>query len=107
MLELSYGPVGDPESRDPFEYAQAHAPEGWHVEGQMFPIPRLSWRDDPRRALGWRMLASRQNKTGIVQAIGWHVEGQIFPNKTGIVQAIGYTKLLAAANLVLKMHQAE
>jgi hypothetical protein len=33
--ELSYGPVGDPDSRDPFEWAQARAPEGWHVEGQV------------------------------------------------------------------------
>lgn len=33
---LPYGPIGDPESRDPFERAQAQAPAGWHVEGQMF-----------------------------------------------------------------------
>jgi hypothetical protein len=31
---LKYGPVGDRASRDPFERAQAHAPKGWHVEGQ-------------------------------------------------------------------------
>lgn len=30
-----YGPVGDPNSRDPFERAQARVPEGWHVEGQV------------------------------------------------------------------------
>jgi hypothetical protein len=31
---LTYGPVGDPDSTDPFEWAQARMPEGWHVEGQ-------------------------------------------------------------------------
>jgi hypothetical protein len=29
-----YGPVGDPESEDPWERAQSQMPEGWHVEGQ-------------------------------------------------------------------------
>jgi hypothetical protein len=32
--ELEYGPVGNPDSTDPFEWAQARMPEGWHVEGQ-------------------------------------------------------------------------
>lgn len=33
-MTLTRGPVGDPHSRDPFERAQAQAPDGWHVEGQ-------------------------------------------------------------------------
>ena len=35
MSELPYGPVGDPRSEDIFEKAQAIAPEGWHIEGQL------------------------------------------------------------------------
>jgi hypothetical protein len=31
---LSYGPIGNPDSRDPFERAQARVADGWHVEGQ-------------------------------------------------------------------------
>lgn len=34
-MALKYGPVGDRDSSDPFERAQASAPEGWHVEGQI------------------------------------------------------------------------
>jgi hypothetical protein len=30
-----YGPIGDPNSTDPFEWAHARMPEGWHVEGQV------------------------------------------------------------------------
>ena len=33
-MELARGPVGDPDSDDPFEWAQARMPDGWHVEGQ-------------------------------------------------------------------------
>ena len=35
MRELVSGPVGNPASQDPFERAQAQAPIGWHVEGQI------------------------------------------------------------------------
>jgi hypothetical protein len=38
VADLKYGPVGDPNSDDPFERAQAQAPWGWHVEGQAFRI---------------------------------------------------------------------
>ena len=34
MTELQRGPIGNPESADPFEWAQARMPDGWHVEGQ-------------------------------------------------------------------------
>ncbi len=34
MSSLSYGPVGNPDSKDRFEWAQARMPDGWHVEGQ-------------------------------------------------------------------------
>jgi hypothetical protein len=30
-----YGPHGDLDSKDKFEWAQARMPEGWHVEGQV------------------------------------------------------------------------
>lgn len=33
-MTLTYGPVGDPNSKDPFERAQAKMPDHWHVEGQ-------------------------------------------------------------------------
>lgn len=32
---LKYGPVGNPNSPDPYEWAQARMPQGWHVEGQI------------------------------------------------------------------------
>jgi len=42
---LKYGPVGNPESTDPFERAQAQAPKGWHVEGEIFGVaPRYMMR---------------------------------------------------------------
>ena len=36
---LPYGPVGDPQSDDIFEKAQAIAPDGWHIEGQLVHFP--------------------------------------------------------------------
>lgn len=34
-VTLDYGPVGDPDSTERFEQAQAGMPAGWHVEGQI------------------------------------------------------------------------
>ena len=80
MLELKYGPVGDPQSEDPFEYAQAHAPGGWHVEGQMFGLPFVGW---------------------MMEANGPPLPGGERPWRT----AFGYTRRLAAANLIRKMRE--
>jgi hypothetical protein len=69
-----YGPVGDPNSRDPFEFAQARMPEGWHVEGQVLP----AWR-------GWRAFATPVDR------------------RLPFVTADGYTPGLALANLIRKV----
>jgi hypothetical protein len=79
-IQLKYGPSGNPLSRDPFEYAQAHAPDGWHVEGQMFGLPFV----------GWRMEATGPTTAGGERR--WR-------------SVVGYTRLLAAANLVRAMSE--
>jgi hypothetical protein len=59
-MALKHGPVGDKASADPFERAQAHAPKGWHVEGQIMQ-PGFHWS------------ASGPNAEGVlVHAYTWH-----------------------------------
>ncbi|MDP3972349.1 MAG: hypothetical protein Q8P61_05485 [Candidatus Nanopelagicales bacterium] len=74
MTKLKYGPVGDPESRDPWEFAQARMPEGWHAEGQVLGLSR---------GIGYRAFATKRR------------EGR----NSLVVEAIGYTMALALANL--------
>lgn len=59
MVELPYGPVGDPNSKDMFERAQAVAPVGWHIEGQINNL-----------VPGWRAQATTK-KGGGWTCTGW------------------------------------
>ena len=79
MNALKYGPVGDPASADPFEWAQARMPEGWHVEGQV--VPSGPWA-------------------------GWYAEAGTAGRREA-VGAIGYTPGLALANLVRHVHNEQ
>lgn len=72
MNALRYRPVGDPTSTDPFEWAQARMPDGWHVEGQVLPM------------LGGGHEARATKRTGEVAFL---------------VKAVGYTMGMALANL--------
>jgi hypothetical protein len=82
-MDLTYGPVGDPNSRDPFEYAQAHAPDGWHVEGQVFR--------DGGECL---MLAKHRDTKPFRDGNYWG----------GYARGAGKTPMLAAVDLVRSMN---
>ena len=81
---LAYGPVGDPDSKDDFEWAQSRMPDGWHVEGQVLPDPRVSFVAFrvPAHTSWWAMATTRDGRS---------------------VKAVGYSVGLALADLVRKV----
>ena len=64
-----YGPHGNPDSKDPFEWAQARMPEGWHVEGQIIGNQWMatSLHDDRVIAYGNDLLVDAVSDRGPVR----------------------------------------
>ena len=83
MIELKYGSVGDPNSSDPWEFAQARMPDGWHVEGQVLPLGGGTKR-------GYRAFATKSQGKDRYPLV---------------VEAIGYSMVLALANLPRRVRE--
>ena len=86
MNDLLRGPIGDPLSRDPWERAQAQAPEGWHVEGQIYGGNRM-------KASGPTACLCNGTGNGCRTNIAW-------------VEATGRNHLEMADNLAIEMRKA-